>query len=198
LGRSSRSFIKTANPDTQENDMKRKYGYLLACLALVGALALTSQALGDKGSSGNSKSNTEAVHRSGDDNGNQQAHKRHNRRHRHHAKRAASKKLEGTVTTVDSGAKTITLALDDRGTDTNRTAVVHVPDTAKFATGDKVELFVKGSAADGSFTLVRADDRRDDVRQNDDDANHDVGDDHGGDRHGGGDNSGPGRGGHDD
>ena len=84
----------------------------------------------------------------------------------------------------------------------NRTAVVHVPDTSKFATGDNVELFVTGPAADGSFTLVAVDNRQDDVRQNDDGVNHDLnddrGDDHGGDRHGGGDNSGPGRGGSDD
>jgi hypothetical protein len=158
--------------------MKRKHTYLLVCLALVGALVLTSVALGDKGSSGNG--NTEAVHRSGDDNGNQQVHRRHHRRKHHANRQAATKKVEGTVTTVDSGANTIALARDDRGTDTNRSAVVHVPDTATFATGDKVELSVNGPAADGSFTLIRADDRRDD-------------------RHGGGDdNSGPGRGGRDD
>ena len=81
------------------------------------------------------------------------------------------------MTTVDSGAKTITLALDDRGTDMNRTALVHVPDTSKFLTGDDVELCVKGPAADGTFTLVSIDDRQDDVRQNDDGVNHDLNDD---------------------
>ncbi len=184
--------------------MKRKHTYLLVCLALVGALVLTSVALGDKGSGSSGNGNSEAVHHS---NAHAKAHKRHHRRHRHHARhQAATKKLEGNVTAIDSGAKTITLALDDRGTDVNRTAVVHVPDTSKFATGDNVELFVTGPAADGSFTLVAMDNRQDDVRQNDDGVNHDLnddrdndrGDDHGGDRHGGGDNSGPGRGGSDD
>jgi hypothetical protein len=141
--------------------MKRKHTYLLVCLALVGALVLTSVALGDKGSGSGGNGNTEAVHHS--TGSHEKAHERHHGRHRHHARRqAATKKLEGNVTAVDSGAKTITLALDDRGTDTNRTAVVHVPNTSRFATGDDVELRVKGPAADASFTLVSVDDRRDD------------------------------------
>jgi hypothetical protein len=178
--------------------MKRKHLYLIACLALVGALALTSQAFGDRGGSGNGSS--EAVHHS---NGNHRsAHKRHHRRHRHrhnarHAQaKAGQTKLEGNVTAVDNAAKTITLALDDSSTDSNGTAVVNVPDTSKFATGDKVELFVTGPAADGSFTLVSVDNRGDDA--NDDGVNHDANDDGGNDHHGGGDNSGPGRGGDDD
>ena len=45
--------------------MKRKHTYLLVCLALGGALVLTSVALGDKGSGSGGNGNTEAIHRSG-------------------------------------------------------------------------------------------------------------------------------------
>ena len=180
--------------------MKRKHTYLLVCLALVEHLCSppwrwATRARGRAGTATARPCTTRT--------GTRRLHKRHHRRHRHHPRhQAAAEKLEGNVTAIDSGAKTITLALDDRGTNMNRTALVHVPDTSKFATGDNVELFVTGPAADGSFTLVAMDNRRDDVRQNDDGVNHDLnddrGDDHGGDRHGGGDNSGPGRGGSDD
>ncbi len=95
--------------------MKRKHAYLLVCLALVGALVLTSVALGDKGSGSGGNGNNEAVHHS---NGSHtKAHKRHHRRHRHHARQPrpgpAQTKLEGNVTAIDGAAKTITLALDD-------------------------------------------------------------------------------------
>ena len=85
--------------------------------------------------------------------------------------------LEGQVLSIDPSAGTITVAADDRHR-SNGSVVVHVPDTSAFMVGDEVELEVSGPAADGSFTLVSADDRGDD-----------RGDDH---RQGSGDHSGPG------
>jgi hypothetical protein len=138
---------------------------------------------------------------------------------------AGAMELEGTITAVDTTAKTLTVFADDNcddqgdddqgdddqgdddhGEDTpatnpptcTPTVTVHVPDTidiTQFHVGDEVELVVTPQA-DGSFLLQSVDDE-----QGDDDGNdHGSGGVQHGDDNGGDDNGGDGGsdGGHDD
>jgi Domain of unknown function (DUF5666) len=136
------------------------------------------------------------------------AHRRHGRWvarsiHRH-GRRHGGCEIEGTITAIAPGARTLTIAADDHGDDTPMTLTVTVPasfDLGQFTVGDEVEIDVVAQA-DGTLVLSGVDDQGDD--HGDDGPNHHQGDDHGddgpghdqGDDHGG--HSGPGGGGDDD
>jgi hypothetical protein len=91
--------------------------------------------------------------------------------------------LEGSVLSIDTSANTITVSADDCDK-SGGSVVVHVPDASKFTVGDEVELTVSGPAADGSFTLIAADEDNNDEQDGNDDGDH-QGQDGGGDHQGG-------------
>jgi hypothetical protein len=110
-----------------------------------------------------------------------------------HGRRHGGCEIEGTITAIDPGARTLAIAADDRGDDTRPTLIVTVPesfDLGQFTVGDEVEIDVV-ARADGTLVLSGVDDDQADDH-GDDGPDHDQGDDHGGDDHGG--NSGPGGG----
>jgi hypothetical protein len=118
-----------------------------------------------------------------------------------HGRRHGGCEIEGTITAIDPGARTLTIAADDRGDETPMTVVVTVPasfDLGSFAVGDEIEADVLVQA-DGTLVLSSLDDDQGDDH-GDDPPGHDQGDDHGDDLpgHDHGDDDGGHGGGHDD